>query len=82
MGYRTSLGDEFVSTVLGINTMSIAEEAKDFVADKFEPSEVYDQKDLMEHVLSDIEDYYAPEDVFTKDRLEDWAEENGFVREE
>lgn len=36
--------------------------------------------DFLEPIVDWITDHLAPEDVFSEDQLEEWAEENGFKR--
>ena len=38
--------------------------------------------DLLEAVIDWINDNLTPDEVFDEYELEDWAEDNGFVREE
>lgn len=39
-------------------------------------------EDLLDEAIDWINDHMEPEEVFKNSALEDWAEENGFVKEE
>lgn len=47
----------------------------DYVRDHVDPLKVYDVEDLVNVVKDHIQEYYSPEDIFSKKELIEWYEE-------
>jgi len=70
---------DFADELVGHLTVdkSGLEAAIQFVKDNFDPDDIFSEKVLLEHVARSK----MPADVFTEKELSEWAEENGFKKE-
>lgn len=63
---------DFLEKIIGTQVL---EDAIEWMKDNLEPSDIFDDKDLISYASGQ-----KPEKVFTQSELEEWAEENGYVK--
>lgn len=49
----------------------------DWIEQRFSIQQIFSEKEIIDHIT----DTYNPDDVFSKQELEQWALDNGFVEE-
>jgi hypothetical protein len=64
--------------IAGIMPSNLLDEAIGWIQSNLGPDDVFEDKDIREYVA----DNYAPADIFSKAELEDWAERNGYKKED
>lgn len=65
---------DFESSIL--SELNLLDNAIQWIQGNMKVDDVFDEKDIQNHVEDG-----DPEDYFSTKRLEQWAEENGFVKE-
>jgi len=75
--YGKDCAHEFLTSVLGGDASDLVEQAKEFVKDNYSVDEIYDDNEIMEYAKKN----FPLEDLATPQDLDDWARENGYVKE-
>lgn len=64
--------ESFINALISTDLL---DQAIDWVKDNLEPADVYG-----DDVIVGLNQKYDPQDIFTKDQLESWAEDNGYEK--